>query len=125
MPPFDRREVIACLAALGLVPAGRGLAQSSAPRAGLKLGPAKPFSYDMLKEHARKLAETAYQAAEPPAKAIIQGVDFDKVQKIRFRAEDALWRGVAGADPIAFFHLNKYSADPVKIFALGANATGA
>src|SRR5262249_27085415 len=55
---------------------------------------------------------------------IIQGVDFDKVQKIRFRPEDALWRGVAGADPIAFFHLNKYSADPVNIFALQTDSSG-
>ncbi|HWF63347.1 MAG TPA: glucan biosynthesis protein [Rhizomicrobium sp.] len=124
MPPFDRREIIACLAALGLVPAGPGLAQPNAPRPGLKLGPAKPFSYDILKEHARKLSETAYQAAEPPAKAIIQSVDFDKVQKIRFRPEDALWRGVTGGDPIAFFHLNKYSGDPVDIFALQAGADG-
>ena len=62
--------------------------------------------------------------SEPPAKAIIQGVDFDKVQKIRFRPEDALWRGVAGADPIAFFHLNKYSAEPVGIFALQTDTTG-
>src|SRR6185437_6144242 len=120
MPPLDRREVISCLAVLGLVPAGPGLAQQKAPHLGLKLGPAKPFSYDALKEHARKLAGTAYQAAEPPAKAIIQSVDFDKVQKIRFRPEDALWRGVTGGDPIAFFHLNKYSGDPVDIFALQA-----
>ncbi len=46
------------------------------------------------------------------------------MQKIRFRPEDTLWRGVAGADPIAFFHLNKYSADPVTIFALQADAAG-
>ena len=77
-----------------------------------------------MKTRAKKLAAAVYQAQEPPAKAIIQGVDFDKVQKIRFRPEDALWRGVAGTDPIAFFHLNKYSADPVNIFALQSDAAG-
>ena len=118
----DRRFLLAGFAAASLFPASSSRAQP-AP-AGLKLGPEGPFTFDGLKDQARKLAASPYQAQEPPAKAIIQGVDFDKVQKIRFRPEDALWRGVAGADPIAFFHLNKYSADPVKIFALQANATG-
>ena len=118
----DRRFLLAGFAAASLFPVASGRAQP-AP-AGLKLGPEGPFSFDGLKDQARKLAASPYQAQEPPAKAIIQGVDFDKVQKIRFRPEDALWRGVAGADPIAFFHLNKYSADPVKIFALQADATG-
>src|SRR5580698_8569134 len=108
----NRRFLLAGFAAASLFPALPGQAQPKPPP-GLKLGPAHPFSFDGLKARARKLAATAYQAQEPPAKAIIQGVDFDKVQKIRFRPEDALWRGVAGADPIAFFHLNKYSGDPL------------
>jgi len=118
----DRRFLLAGFAAASLFPVASGRAQP-AP-AGLRFGPEGPFSFDDLKDQARKLAASPYMAQEPPAKAIIQGVDFDKVQKIRFRPEDALWRGVAGADPIAFFHLNKYSADPVKIFALQADATG-
>ncbi|HEY2835478.1 MAG TPA: glucan biosynthesis protein [Rhizomicrobium sp.] len=118
----DRRFLLAGFAAASLFPASPGRAQPVP--AGLRLGPEGLFSFDGLKDQARKLAASPYQAQEPPAKAIIQGVDFDKVQKIRFRPEDALWRGVAGADPIAFFHLNKYSADPVKIFALQADATG-
>src|ERR1700744_5639854 len=116
MTLLTRRELIACLSAMGLAPAP-GWAQSNTPP-GLKLGPARPFVFEGLRDRARKLAEKAYEAAEPPAKAIIEGVDFDKVQKIKFRPEDELWRGVAGTDPIAFFHLNKYSGDPVDIFAL-------
>src|SRR6185312_8941790 len=118
----DRRFLLAGFAAASLFPASSSRAQP-AP-AGLKLGPEGPFTFDGLKDQARKLAASPYQAQEPPAKAIIQGVDFDKVQKIRFRPEDALWRGVAGADPIAFFHLNKYSADPVTIFALMPDPSG-
>ncbi len=116
----DRRFLLAGFAAAGLLPA------FGAPKAapGLRFGPPHAFSFEGLRERARKLASVPYQAVEPPAKAIIQGVDFDKVQKIRFRPEDALWRGVAGADPIAFFHLNRYSADPVNIFALQGDASG-
>ncbi|HXR95649.1 MAG TPA: glucan biosynthesis protein [Rhizomicrobium sp.] len=119
MNPFDRRDVIAGLAALGLLPAS---ARAAEPGPGLKLGPPRPFSFEALRAQAKKLAGQTYQPVEAPAKAIIQSVDFDKVQKIRFRPEDALWHGVKGADPIAFFHLNKYSGDPVEIFALQAGS---
>ncbi|HEV7960583.1 MAG TPA: glucan biosynthesis protein [Rhizomicrobium sp.] len=121
MTSLDRRRLIAGLAALGLTPAVPGLAQTG----GLKFGPARPFSFESLAARAKKLAGSAYQAVEPPAKAVIQSVDFDKVQKIRFRPEAALWRGAPGAaDPIAFFHLSKYSGDPVDIFALQTGANG-
>jgi glucans biosynthesis protein len=121
---IDRRFLLAGFAAAGLFPARPGLGAPKPPPEGLRLGKPHAFSFDGLRAQAKKLASGPYQAAEPPAKAVIQGVDFDKVQKIRFRQEDALWRGVAGADPIAFFHLNKYSADPVTIFALQSDAGG-
>jgi glucans biosynthesis protein len=119
----NRRFLLAGFAAAGLLPALPGF---GAPKeqTGLRLGSPHPFTFDALRERARKLAGKAYQPVESPAKAVIQGVDFDKVQKIRFRQEDALWRGVAGAEPIAFFHLNKYSADPVTIFALQDGPSG-
>jgi periplasmic glucans biosynthesis protein len=121
---FDRRELIAALSLLGLAPVRSAWAQPHPAPAGLKLGPAHPFGLEALRYQAKKLAEKAYQPPQSPAKAIIQGVDFDKAQKIRFRQEDALWRGVQGADPVAFFHLNKYSGDPVDIFALQTGQDG-
>src|SRR5215472_862370 len=124
MTRFDRRELIAGLAALGLVPARRPGPGQKNPLSGLKMGPSRPFSFESLSARAKNFAAGTYQPVEPPAKAIIQSVDFDKAQKIRFRPEDALWRGVAGADPIAFFHLNKYSGEPVDIFALQGRARG-
>ena len=120
----DRRFLLAGFAAAGLLPSLPGFAASKNPPAGLHFGPPHAFSFEALRQQAKKLATVPYQRQEPPAKAIIQGVDFDKVQKIRFRQEDALWRGVAGADPIAFFHLNKYSADPVSIFAVQDGPSG-
>ena len=86
---------------------------------GLKFGSAQSFSLESLKSQAKALAARPYVALATPAAAIIGGIDFDKVQKIRFRPEDALWRGAAGAPyPVSFFHLNKYSLQPVRIFAL-------
>jgi glucans biosynthesis protein len=119
----DRRFLLAGFAAAGMLRALPGLAASK-PGPGLRFGPAHAFSFQGLRAQAKALAAMRYQAVEPPAAAIIQGVDFDKVQKIRFRLEDALWRGVPGADPIAFFHLNKYSADPVTIYAVQRGSDG-
>ncbi|MCP5412991.1 MAG: glucan biosynthesis protein, partial [Alphaproteobacteria bacterium] len=51
----------------------------------------------------------------PPAPALVESIDFDKAQKIKFRPDHALWRGRAGQDPVAFFHLGRYSGDPVTI----------
>jgi glucans biosynthesis protein len=117
---FDRRMLLMGLGALAGMTAGPSISATSRPtRGGPVFGPAHPFSFDLLKARARALATRPYRSTASPAAAIIQGIDFDKVQKIRFRPEDSLWRGQAGAPyPVSFFHLNKYSRDPVTIFAL-------
>ena len=120
---FDRRMLLmgfgGCLGAwVGMGPNPAFSATSRPTTGGLRFGPARPFSFDSLKAQAGALAARPYRSTPSPAAAIIQGIDFDKVQKIRFRPEDALWRGSAAAYPVSFFHLNKYSRDPVTIFAL-------
>jgi glucans biosynthesis protein len=121
---IDRRFLLAAFAAAGVLPTLPAFGAPKAAPAGLRFGLPHAFTYEGLRSQAQKLATIPYKSIAPPAKAIIEGVDFDKVQKIRFRPENTLWRGVAGADPIAFFHLNKYSADPVTIFALQADGSG-
>ncbi len=81
----------------------------------MRLGKATPFSYAMLAARARKAAGQPYQAPQARAAQIIKGIDFDAAQKIRFRPDHALWRGQAGTDPVSFFHLSKYSGDPVTL----------
>jgi glucans biosynthesis protein len=120
---FDRRMLLmgfgGCLGAwVGMGPNPTFSATSRPTTGGLRFGPARPFSFDSLKAQAGALAARPYRSTPSPAGGIIQGIDFDKVQKIRFRPEDALWRGSAAAYPVSFFHLNKYSRDPVTIFAL-------
>ena len=117
---FDRRFLLMSLAAgLGGLCTGTLQAATSGLTSGLKFGSAQNFSFDSLKSQAKALAARPYIQPAMPAAAIIRGIDFDKVQKIRFRPEDALWRGAAGAAyPVFFFHLNKYSLQPVRIFAL-------
>jgi glucans biosynthesis protein len=45
-------------------------------------------------------------------------MDFDAVQKVKYRPEDQLWGGTKTPYPVSFFHLNKYAREPVAIFAL-------
>jgi periplasmic glucans biosynthesis protein len=121
MHSLNRRALLLAL--------GAGLAGTVAPRTGLaatsgltpnelKFGPPRPFSFESLKAQARLLAARPYRKPPAPAAAVIAGIDFDAVQKVRFRTEDALWGGTKVPYPVSFFHLNKYAHEPVTIFAL-------
>ncbi|HWY60473.1 MAG TPA: glucan biosynthesis protein [Rhizomicrobium sp.] len=122
MLSLNRRKLLMGLgASLAGLRSGTASAATSGLTQGLKFGDARTFSFDLLKSQAKTLAARPYARPATPAAGIIRGIDFDKVQKIRFRSEDALWRGQAGMPyPISFFHLNKYSLEPVRIFALEA-----
>ncbi|MGH6828225.1 MAG: glucan biosynthesis protein [Rhizomicrobium sp.] len=120
----DRRALLAAMAAMGLVAVPAIAGAPASPSSGLSFGPPRPFSFAALRARARKLASASYQPPELPAKAVIQGVDFDQVQKIHFRQQDALWRSVSGADPVAFFHLSKDTPAPVSIFAVQRDGAG-
>ena len=77
------------------------------------MGPPQDFSFDWLTALAKKSASQPYKAPQSRAAQIIKGIDFDAAQKIKFRADHALWPD-RRPDPVSFFHLNKYSADPVR-----------
>jgi glucans biosynthesis protein len=111
----DRRLLLAALSASWLAPAARA-ADAIGGKPGLRLGPPQDFSFDWLTTLAQKNASQPYKVPQSRAAQIIKAIDFDAVQKIRFRADHSLW--LQGADPVAFFHLNKYSADPVSIHAV-------
>ncbi len=110
---LSRRLLLAALPA-GLLPPG-AFAAPPAP-SGIRLGPARDFSFAGLVDRAQKNASRPYKAPQPRAARIIEDIDFDAVQKIRFRADHALWAG--RSDPVSFFHLNRYSGDPVVLHAL-------
>src|SRR5579863_6579985 len=115
--------LLAALSASLLSSATGAAAEPAAPADGIRFGPPQDFSFDWLTALAKKNASQPYKAPESRATRIIQGIDFDAVQKIKFRADHALWAHGPGADPVSFFHLNKYSADPVVIHAVeGAKA---
>lgn len=115
---FDRRGMLLALAAsMGALSSKAIGATSGLTSSALRLGSPRAFSFETLKDQAKALAAKPYLPPPPPA-AALAGIDFDKVQKIRFRPGQALWLGADMPYPVSFFHLNKYSQIPVKIFAL-------
>ena len=108
-----RRAVASGLAASGLA----SIAWSAAT-GGPSLGPAKPFSFETLKSHARALAGQPYRA--PPTRPGLQALDFDAVGAIRYRPDAALWRDLPGDSAVEFFHLGRYAPSPVAINVVDA-----
>lgn len=112
MLPISRRQFLSAGAPFALMvmsPFAR--AEPVRPR----LGPAQAFSFDLLRQRARELAQRAYIPPKPPSPATIAKIDFDAVQKIKFRANRALWPNGPGAYPVRLFHLDKFNALPVRI----------
>lgn len=120
--PVNRRLLLAVLAAAQLpAPFARALAATAnggANAGGARLGSPRPFDFTLLTAQARRAAQSPYRAPVPPDPRLVESIDFDKAQKIRFRPDHALWRGRAGQDPAAFFHLSRYSNLPVSLYAV-------
>lgn len=113
MIELDRRLLLAGLSASLFSSHGWAAAPKAAA---IRLGPPRDFSFAWLVDRARKNAGQAYQAPEARAAQIISGIDFDAAQKIKFRADHALWPD--GAQPLSFFHLSRYANEPVVLHAV-------
>ena len=84
----------------------------------LDFGPPQPFDYDAIRQRAQDLAKKSYVAPAAPAAKIVQTIDFDAIQKIKFRSQYALWADGPDRLPVRFFHLDKYVGEPVTIHAV-------
>jgi len=99
-------------------------AQGAAP--GMRLGPATPFSFDVLTARAEALAEARYRPPYRPVPDLVRQIDYDAHGKIRFDPALALFGpGSAGHHsvyPATFFHLGRYFGTSVKMHALADGA---
>ncbi|MBQ4492439.1 MAG: glucan biosynthesis protein [Deltaproteobacteria bacterium] len=73
--------------------------QESAPTAKEKV-----FSFDKLLDIAQKLAAFPYRSTSEPVPDFLRKMDFDAWRDIRFRPEEALWKGQGLPFEIQFFH---------------------
>lgn len=123
MSVVNRRQVLAAGGHWALLMAVTGMAPARAaePPLGVRFGKPEPFSYEALRARAKELAAKPY-AAPTPAPEIVADVDFDAVQKIRYRGDRALFPTGPGACPVRLFHVDKYNQLAVRINELSNGA---
>ena len=110
----NRRTALALGLAAFFAPNGPAQAQ------GLKLGPAKAFSFAALVDEARAEAKKPFTAPAVKNAAILEKIDYDAFQDIRFRRDRTLW-----ADqeyPVQLFHPGRYFKAPVRIHVIEKGA---
>ncbi|AOU96637.1 hypothetical protein BI364_00120 [Acidihalobacter yilgarnensis] len=118
---LTRRRLLQAMQALGLIAAtSRSGIVNAMPLSEetLRFGPAQPFDFDRLRHQARALAKHPYQSTPTRHPALLDRINYDTYQQIRYRSADALWRTGRRPYPIEFFHLGRYARKPVAIHAL-------
>ncbi len=124
MRAFDRRAVLRAAAAIGL-DAGLGAAgvREAFAQGGLKLGPARPFSYEGLKATAKRMAAGPYVGPQRPAPDIVGKINYEAWGQIAFDMDHALYGDGPGKFPVSFFHLGMFFQKAVEMNVVeGANA---
>lgn len=79
---------------------------------GVRYGAAQPFSFDVLRQLAEALAGKPHVPGRSEHGALIDRIDYDPYQQIRYRPDDTL---ALGETPVQLFHLGKFFQDPTRI----------
>lgn len=79
------------------------------------LGQPEPFSFDLLKATAQKIAAAPYQAPEIIRPDILEKIDYDAFQQLRFRKPASLRLDRENRLPVQLFHLGHYFREPVRV----------
>ncbi|MGD9784159.1 MAG: glucan biosynthesis protein [Hyphomicrobiaceae bacterium] len=90
---------------------GTGQEAAATPGPEVTFGPAKAFSFEHLTEKARRLAAAPFVPARSPHGAILDRIDYDAYQQIRFRRAASL---PIGETPVQLFHLGRFFQEPVR-----------
>jgi len=85
--------------------------------AALSFGGAVQFSWSKLQGWAEALSRLPYQPAVPSDPELIDRIDFDAHQQIRYRHDQAI-HPAQGAYPVELFHVGRYFKEPVRIFVV-------
>jgi glucans biosynthesis protein len=81
----------------------------------MRFGTAAPFSFEALKARAEAASRQPYRPPEIRASDVLQKLDYDAIGKVRFRPEMTLWSDRQFGPGIRFFHLHRWSKNPVRI----------
>ena len=111
---LTRRDLLAMLAALGLVP-NLSVTEARAVEASTRLGKSKPFSFSKLMTAAKERAAAPYVNEVPRAFDALEAIDYDRHWEIKFK-DDHTVQAAGGKAPLRFFHLGRYFKLPVGIY---------
>jgi glucans biosynthesis protein len=75
---------------------------------------AAAFGFDDVAERASALAQEPFQRPEPVPRWLLQ-IGYDEWRGIRFRPEQALWRGASSSFTVQFFHPGLFYDRPVAV----------
>lgn len=92
---------------------GAGIAGAQANTA-LGFGPPRRFSFEWLGAEAKRLAAAPFADPPPRAAEVLERLDYDDHNAIRFKPSHGLW-AESGPFPVQFFHLGKFFKAPVKL----------
>ena len=81
-------------------------------------GESQPFSFDRLRDMARDLAAKPHAPEEIADPEILDQVDYDRHNQVRFRSDRSLWQGQGDVSPVQAFFPGRYFRNPVRIFAV-------
>jgi len=112
-----RRSLLLSSLSAGVFAALPALSKAMAETS-LEFGPPTPFSFDGLKDTAKRLAESPYVPPVINDEQVLEAIDYDLHNQIRFRPEYSLWHGEGAGPTIGFFHPGRYFKDPVIISEL-------
>src|SRR5258708_10656585 len=87
---------------------------------GLTLGEPLAFSFDILKDAAKRIAESPYREPTLPSPEIVGRIDYETWGKIAFDTDYALFADGPGRFAVTFFHLGKFFPKPVKMHVIRA-----
>jgi periplasmic glucans biosynthesis protein len=110
---LNRRQLLASGLALGAIGALDSQLAGAADAA--QLGEKRAFSFDQLKAQAEALARKPWQKAEPASRAILDQIDYDSYQKIKFRPQASLKVSGNAQTPVQLFHQGQLFMEPVKV----------
>src|SRR5208337_4598928 len=113
---IDRRTLLIGSAAMGLAAAQA----SEAPERRMVFGPESSFSFDLLTGWAKDLSQRPFQKPAVRDAGLLERLDFDAYQQIKFRSDLAIWAHGDGPYPVELFHLGRYFKEPVRIFVVSA-----
>jgi glucans biosynthesis protein len=84
----------------------------------VKFGPEEPFSFDTLRSMAEQLAQSPFQPTPIEKFELLDSIDYDRHNQIRYKPENILWKDRAEGPAIGFFFPGRYFKEPIRVHAL-------